>query len=101
MPSLVLVDTCTLLNFVAVARLDLLAATLDGGGRWTEAAAREMGNAAEEWPWLWSVDLADWLGAPLAPDMPGTSGPFSSSSANSAGQEGNRANTWLRPRLFT
>lgn len=71
MPSLVLVDTCTLLNFAAVARLDLLEATLDGCGRWTEAAAREIDNAAEQWPCLWSVDLAGWLGDPLAPDRPG------------------------------
>ena len=71
MPSTVLVDTCTLINFAAVARLDLLEATLDGNGRWTEAAAFEIGKAADRWSGLWPADLARWLGDPLALDMPG------------------------------
>ncbi|MGH3793505.1 MAG: hypothetical protein ACRDSP_01310 [Pseudonocardiaceae bacterium] len=71
MPNPVLVDTCTLINFAAVERLDLLEATLDGNGRWTEAAAFEISKAAERWPGLWSVDLAGWLGDPLTLDMPG------------------------------
>ncbi len=75
MPSPVLVDTCTLINFAAVSHLDLLAATLDGRGRWTEAAAFEIGKATDRWLGLRSVDLADWLGDPLTLDMPGDDRP--------------------------
>ncbi len=71
MTSAVLVDTCTIVNFAAVGRLDLLEVALDGYGRWTETAAFETGRAAEHWPLLCSVSIADWLGAPVSPNRAG------------------------------
>lgn len=71
MTSAVLVDTCTIVNFAAAGRLDLLEVTLDGCGRWTETVAFETDRAAEHWPLLCSVSIADWLGVPLSPDRAG------------------------------
>lgn len=67
----VLVDTCTLVNFAAIGRLDLLETALDRCGHWTEATADEVANAAEHFSELWSVSTAGWLGEPLAPCGPG------------------------------
>ncbi len=71
MTSTVLVDTCTIVNFAAVGRLDLLEVALDGCGRWTETASFETDRAAEYWPLLCSVTIADWLGQPLSPNHAG------------------------------
>lgn len=66
MPRPVLVDTCTVVNFAAVRRLDLLERALGGCGRWTEATAHEVSCAADRCPTLWSLAVAGWLGEPLA-----------------------------------
>lgn len=71
MTSTVLVDTCTIVNFAAVDRLDLLEAVLDGCGRWTETASFETDRAAEYWPHLRSASIVDWLGEPLSPNRSG------------------------------
>lgn len=47
MASTVLVDTCTIVNFAAVDRLDLLEVALDGYGRWTETASFETNRAGD------------------------------------------------------
>ncbi|MQA13368.1 MAG: hypothetical protein GEV09_04110 [Pseudonocardiaceae bacterium] len=67
----VLVDTCTIVNFAAIGRLDLLEEALSGCGHWTEAAAREVHCAADHHPALWSVAVAGWLGEPLEPSGAG------------------------------
>ncbi|MDQ2791622.1 MAG: hypothetical protein DLM60_23030 [Pseudonocardiales bacterium] len=71
MPRTFLVDTCTVINFAAAARLDLLEAVLEGRGRWTESAADEINRAADHWPALWTASVAGWLGEPIAPDREG------------------------------
>lgn len=71
MTSTVLVDACTIVNFAAVGRLDLLEVALDGLGRWTETVAFEIGRATEHWPLLFAVSIADWLGPPLSLDRAG------------------------------
>jgi predicted nucleic acid-binding protein len=63
----VLVDTCTIVNFAAIGRLDLLEQALGGCGHWTEAAALEVHCAADHHPALWSVAVTGWLGQPVEP----------------------------------
>jgi predicted nucleic acid-binding protein len=70
-PGTFIVDTCTIINFAVAARLDLLETTLEGRGRWTESAADEINRAANHWPTLWTIQLACWLGEPIAPDREG------------------------------
>lgn len=71
MASVVLVDTCTIVNFAAVDRINLLELVLDGCVSWTETAAYEVDRAAEHWPFLWRSSIAAWLGAPISPTRPG------------------------------
>jgi predicted nucleic acid-binding protein len=63
----VLVDTCTLVNFAAAGRLDLLQLALDGRGRWTDAATYETRRATDDWPALRSLHVTGWLGEPISP----------------------------------
>ncbi|MGH3685163.1 MAG: hypothetical protein ACRDQY_07875 [Pseudonocardiaceae bacterium] len=71
MPRTFLVDTCTIINFAAVARLDLLETALEGRGHWTESAADEINRAVDHWPVLWTVPIAGWLREPIAPGREG------------------------------
>lgn len=54
MPEIV-IDTCTILNFCSVVRLDLLDQTLRGRGRWTESVRAEVERSAG---YMSGVDVA-------------------------------------------
>jgi hypothetical protein len=71
MAGTIIVDTCTIINFAAAERLDLLETALEGRGRWTESAADEIHRAANHWPTLWTIQVAGWLDEPIAPDREG------------------------------
>lgn len=58
-------DTCTLSNFAAVNRLDLLEARYDYRARWTETVRREVKKGVPSCPYLQQILEARWLGAPL------------------------------------
>jgi hypothetical protein len=70
-PGTFIIDTCTIINSAAAARLELLKTTLEGRCRWTESAADEINRGADHWPALWTVQVAGWLGEPIAPDREG------------------------------
>ena len=58
-------DNTVLCNFAAVERLDLLAAVLNGRGRWTAAVAFEASQSARVLPCLGRVPAEGWLGDPI------------------------------------
>jgi predicted nucleic acid-binding protein len=58
-------DNTVLCNFAAVERLDLLAAVLNGRGRWTQAVAHEAGKSARVHPCLADIPSEGWLGDPV------------------------------------
>ncbi|MEH0984695.1 hypothetical protein [Micromonospora sp. CPCC 205556] len=58
-------DTCTLSNFAAVNRLDLLEERYDYRARWTETVRREVKRGVTSSPYLQQVLDATWLGEPL------------------------------------
>ncbi|MGH3428965.1 MAG: hypothetical protein ACRDQZ_15605 [Mycobacteriales bacterium] len=70
-PRTFVVDTCTIINFTAAARLDLLESALEGRGRWTESAADEINRAIDHWPALWTIPVVDWRGEPITPGRAG------------------------------
>lgn len=58
-------DNTVLCNFAAVDRLDLLAAVLNGRGRWTAAVAYEATRSARHLPVLAKVPAQGWLDEPI------------------------------------
>ena len=58
-------DNTVLCNFAAVERLDLLAAVLNGRGRWTAAVAFEASRSARVLPSLARVAVEGWLDEPI------------------------------------
>lgn len=58
-------DNTVLCNFAAVERLDLLAAVLNGRGRWTAAVAYEASRSARFHPGLAAIPLEGWLDEPI------------------------------------
>jgi hypothetical protein len=61
-------DNTVLCNFAAVDRLDLLAAVLNGRGRWTEAVAYEAERSARYLPQLACLPVEGWLDEPIEID---------------------------------
>src|SRR5689334_2399061 len=61
-------DNTVLCNFAAVKRLDLLAAVLNGRGRWTEAVAYEAERSARYLPQLACLPAEGWLDEPITID---------------------------------
>ena len=58
-------DTCTLWNFAAVGRLDLLEERYGHRARWTETVQWEVRRSTPSTPYLKAVLDAAWLGAPV------------------------------------
>jgi hypothetical protein len=58
-------DTCTLWNFAAVDRLDLLEQRYGHRARWTETVQWEVRRSASSTPCLRAVLAASWLGTPV------------------------------------
>ena len=58
-------DNTVLCNFAAVRRLDLLAAVLNGRGRWTAAVEYEAGRSAQHLPDLARLQQEGWLDEPV------------------------------------
>ena len=58
-------DNTVLCNFAAVRRLDLLAAVLNGRGRWTAAVEYEAGRSALHLPDLARLQQEGWLDEPV------------------------------------
>jgi len=58
-------DTCTLSNFAAVGRLDLLEERFGYRARWTETVQFEVQRGVRAAPYLRSVLVAGWLGEPV------------------------------------
>lgn len=58
-------DTCTLWNFAAVKRLDLLEGRYGHRARWTETVQWEVQQSVRGTPYLQAVLDAAWLGPPV------------------------------------
>ncbi|BBH64809.1 hypothetical protein ACTI_14940 [Actinoplanes sp. OR16] len=58
-------DTCTLANFAAVDRLDLLRERYGHRARWTETIRWEITRGVGAAPYLQRVLQAEWLGEPV------------------------------------
>jgi predicted nucleic acid-binding protein len=65
-----MLDACTLANFAAVGRLDLLRALYEGKCAWTEGVELETRRGVAELPYLQPLIGAIWLGTPVATDDP-------------------------------
>jgi predicted nucleic acid-binding protein len=61
----VIIDTCTLENFVVVDQLGLLGQRYGHRARWTETIQYEVRRGLQAEPSLQSVLDADWLGEPI------------------------------------
>jgi predicted nucleic acid-binding protein len=70
MTELVVADTCSLLNFAAVRRLDLLEDVF-ARVRCVEAVILELRELSAETPELLGVLAAPWFGLPIVIDEPG------------------------------
>lgn len=68
--SRVLFDACTLWNFAAVERLELLRTRYEGRCAWTESAQWETRRGVADLPYLQPLIGASWLGTPIATDDP-------------------------------
>lgn len=68
MSEYVFPDNTVLCNFAAVDRLGLLAAILNGDGRWAEAVAYEASRSARHLPKLAAVLANGWMGEPIEID---------------------------------
>ena len=58
-------DTCTLSNFAAVGRLNILEERYGHRARWTETVQFEVRRGIAAAPYLRSVLNAEWLGEPI------------------------------------
>jgi hypothetical protein len=58
-------DTCTLWNFAAIDRLDLLEERYGHRARWTETVQWELRRSVTSTPYLQAVLVAAWLGTPV------------------------------------
>lgn len=66
--TLLVADTCTLINFAAVQELDLLEATLRGRSHWTQAVEQETHRFVHTMPVLRPLIEGKWLGEALELD---------------------------------
>jgi hypothetical protein len=66
-----LLDTCTLVNFAVVDRLDLIATTLGASARWVAAVEYEMRRSAEYLNSRSIESCRSWLGEAIDLDEPG------------------------------
>ena len=67
-PGRIIFDTCTLENFAAVGRLDLLQTLYSDRSAWTDGTELEIRRGAAERPYLQELIDATWLGTPIAID---------------------------------
>jgi predicted nucleic acid-binding protein len=63
--TIIVADTCALINFAAVDEMGLLQTALRERARWTQAVAQEIGRSVQYYPALKPLIDDRWLGEPI------------------------------------
>jgi ATP-dependent Zn protease len=66
--TIVVADTCSLVNFAAINRMDVVEATLRRRARWTQAVEYEVKCMSSRYPSLKTMVQGDWFGESMELD---------------------------------